>query len=64
MRVSRLLILVLSLSILGVLAGCPAHSGGGAEGDHCHDNDECNDGLHCHIEDGEDEGVCEADETA
>jgi len=64
MRTFRLLTLILSFSAFGLLPGCPSHDGSGAEGDPCHDDDECNDGLHCHIETGEDEGVCEADEEA
>lgn len=63
MRAFRLLSLALTFSLFGVLAGCPS-STGGAVGDHCHDDDECADGLHCHIEDGEDEGECEAEESA
>ena len=62
MHLTRLMTLVLGLSLLGLLSGCPA-ADGGAVGDHCHDDGECNDGLHCHIEDGEDEGECEAEES-
>jgi hypothetical protein len=62
MREFRLLILLLGIASFGVTAGC-AESGGGGEGDHCHDDDECSGDLHCHIEAGEDEGVCEAEEA-
>lgn len=64
MRTIRLLaVLAFALSSTALLAGCPAEEPG-AEGSHCHDDDECNDGLHCHMEDGEDHGECEAEENA
>jgi hypothetical protein len=32
------------------------------EGESCHNQFECVDDLHCHIEEGEDHGICEAEE--
>lgn len=32
------------------------------EGQSCHNQFECVDDLHCHIEEGEDHGICEAEE--
>ncbi|MCP4869090.1 MAG: hypothetical protein GY898_10280 [Proteobacteria bacterium] len=59
----RILLLALSILVLGLATGCPTETpADGEEGAHCHDDDECNGDLHCHIEDGEDEGVCEGAE--
>jgi len=57
MPAKRLFLLGLFLSIFA--AACGGHS---EEHEGCHDDTECAEGLHCHIEDGEDEGECEAED--
>jgi len=52
MKISRLLFVMM-------LAACGA---AGAEGDPCEADEDCEDGLVCHTEDGEDEGECEAED--
>ena len=54
-------IFVLILSLCGFLTACGS-STQGAAGDACHDDGECADDLHCHIDDGAEEGECEAEE--
>ena len=54
-------VLVLTLSICGFVTACGSGSEGAA-GDPCHDDGECSGDLHCHIDDGAEEGECEADD--
>ena len=54
-------VLVLSLSLCGLLTACGSDSEGAA-GDPCHDDSECSGTLHCHIDEGAEEGECEAEE--
>ena len=57
MSVIRMFLVGLFLSVFAIACG-----GQGLEGDHCDNDGECADGMHCHMEDGEDHGECEAED--
>lgn len=50
---------ILTTLCLLSLAACGTE---GVAGDECEVEADCGDDLHCHVEDGEDHGHCEADD--